>query len=206
VVLAVFFLHRLPAVAPPEPEPMIYIAPAPAPLGVSGGIPEAPPLEEPKPVVMPVPKPQRLVAPAKPKRRPAPPPAEAPAPAGTAEGIAAGTAGGTPGGIVGGVVGGIGDAPMRAHVVAHPPVAVSRVQPVYPPAARARLIEGQILLEVVVDRQGAVEDDVRITKSIPLLEAAAVAAVRRWRFTPGRDAAGRPVRVLLEVPIRFQLR
>jgi protein TonB len=185
---------------------MIYVAPAAAPLGVPGGVPEAPAPEEPKRVVTPTPKPQRLAVPKKRTQRPAPAPTEAPAPAGTPAGVADGTVGATPGGIVGGVVGGIGDAPMRAHLVAQPPVAVSRVPPVYPPAARARQIEGQVLLEVVVDRDGAVEEDVRVTKSIPLLEAAAVAAVRRWRFTPGRDAAGRPVRVLLEVPIRFQLR
>jgi len=39
-----------------------------------------------------------------------------------------------------------------------------------------------------------------------MFDAAAVAALHQWRFEPGRDRDGKPVRVLIEVPIRFQLR
>jgi protein TonB len=86
------------------------------------------------------------------------------------------------------------------------PVVVSRVLPVYPPRARAHGVEGQVLLRAVVDRLGHVEQEIEVLRSIPLLDEVAVAALRRWHFTPGRDGAGQLVRVLLEVPIRFQLR
>jgi protein TonB len=78
--------------------------------------------------------------------------------------------------------------------------------PEYPARARHLEIEGQVVLEIVVDREGRPEPDVRTVRSIALLDAAAVAAVRRWRFRPARDAGGRPVRVVLQVPLRFELR
>ena len=45
-----------------------------------------------------------------------------------------------------------------------------------------------------------------MTRSIALLDAAAVAAVRQWRFRPARSADGTPVRVRMEIPVRFVLR
>jgi len=39
-----------------------------------------------------------------------------------------------------------------------------------------------------------------------MLDQAAIDALRRWRFSPGRDREGSAVRVLLEVPLRFTLR
>jgi protein TonB len=63
-----------------------------------------------------------------------------------------------------------------------------------------------VLLEVVLDRSGRPEEDIRVLKSVALLDAAAIAAVRQWRFRPARDAGGHPVRVVMEVPVRFVLR
>jgi protein TonB len=78
--------------------------------------------------------------------------------------------------------------------------------PVYPPFARARGQEGVVLLRAIVDREGRIEDGVTVVQSSPTFDDAAVAAFRRWRFQPGRDESGTAVRVILEVPIRFQLR
>jgi periplasmic protein TonB len=63
-----------------------------------------------------------------------------------------------------------------------------------------------VLLRAVVDRGGHVEESIIVARSVPLLDDAAVAALRQWHFTPGRDRDGRPVRVQIEVPMRFQLR
>jgi protein TonB len=90
--------------------------------------------------------------------------------------------------------------------VASPPELITRVMPEYPGRARDLEIEGQVVLEVVLDRAGNPERDVKVLRSIALLDAAAIAAVRQWRFRPGRDAEGRPVRVVMEVPVRFELR
>jgi protein TonB len=78
--------------------------------------------------------------------------------------------------------------------------------PTYPPLARARGLEGRVILTAVVDQQGRVEAAITVTQSMPLLDAAAVEALRQWRFEPGRARDGTPVRVRIEVPIRFQLR
>ena len=96
--------------------------------------------------------------------------------------------------------------PIPANRVAHPPEIETYVVPEYPQKARAQRIEGKVLLMVIVDESGKVEDDVKVEDSIPLLDAAAIDAVHQWSFTPARDSFGNPVRVELEVPVRFTLR
>jgi protein TonB len=58
----------------------------------------------------------------------------------------------------------------------------------------------------MVDPAGRVERDVIVIESIPALDGAAIDAVRRWGFAPGRDRAGVPVRTSVRVPLRFVLR
>ncbi len=98
------------------------------------------------------------------------------------------------------------NAPVAADAVAHPPEILTYVVPVYPPKARAQKIEGRVLLMVVVDESGKVEDNVQVVDSIPMLDQAAIDAVHQWSFTPARDSDGNPVRVQLEVPVPFTLR
>lgn len=211
--LGVWLVQRAVTAPPPEPERMIYVEPAPPPpppLGVSAPqaavVPE-PAVERPQEI----PKPQRLVVPRKrPRVMPPPSPAPAALPRGEAEGAAGGVGGGVvggeAGGKVGGVVGGHGDGPLSADQVEHPPILVSRVLPEYPPIARARSLEGRVVLRAVIDRTGRVEEAISVVESVPMFDAAAVAALRKWRFEPGRDRDGTTVRVLVDVPIRFQLR
>jgi protein TonB len=101
--------------------------------------------------------------------------------------------------------GGIGNGSQAYTTVEHPPVPVSRVIPVYPGNARTQGVEGEVVLRAIVDQRGAVERDIVVVESIPVLDQAAIAALRQWRFEPGRDAGNRAVRVLIEVPLRFQL-
>lgn len=110
------------------------------------------------------------------------------------------------GGQPGGVVGGQGTAPLAVNQVANPPILLSRVMPQYPRRALQRGIEGLVLLEAILDRDGHVEDNIKILQSIPSLDEAAVRALRQWRFRPARDHRHQPVRVILEVPVRFVLR
>jgi len=137
----------------------------------------------------------------------APPNASVAKQVGEPEGVKGGVPGGIAGGKVGGIVGGHGDQLWQADQVATPPVVISRPLPNYPPLARARGIEGLVVLEAIVDRQGHVEQDgLKVLQSVPALDDAALSAFRRWRFRPARDHDGEPVRVVLRVPIRFQLR
>jgi len=99
-----------------------------------------------------------------------------------------------------------GSEPRAANTVAHPPEIETYVVPEYPQKARAQRIEGKVLLMVTIDEAGKVEDNVKVEDSVPMLDQAAIDAVHRWSFTPARDSFGAPVRVELEVPIRFTLR
>jgi protein TonB len=220
VFLTVLYMFHPFEAPPPNPERLIYIEPAPPPppLAADGGG-ESPAVERPsepeklvelaaaaptvKPTVHRSPKPT-----ARPTRHEAvhPQPARDTVVLGDAGGQAEGVAGGIRGGQIGGTVGGHGDAPIAAELAASPPQVLSRVMPEYPTAARLQRVEGQVLLRAVVDRGGQVEEHVVVARSVPLLDDAAVAALRQWRFIPGRDRDGRTVRVQIEVPMRFQLR
>jgi protein TonB len=105
-----------------------------------------------------------------------------------------------------GTGGGIGDGSQAYATVEHPPVPISRVLPEYPGAARAQGVEGEVVLRAIVDQHGAVERDIVVVESVPVLDPAAIEALRQWHFEPGRDAANRAVRVVIEVPLRFRLR
>jgi TonB family protein len=83
------------------------------------------------------------------------------------------------------------------------PDLVLQVKPEYPDLAREAQVEGTVHLWALVDLDGSVRE-VRVRKSVPLLDGAAVSAVARWRFTPALDN-GRPVRVWVAVPVRFTL-
>ncbi len=82
-----------------------------------------------------------------------------------------------------------------------------QVQPDYPRVARRRGIEGLVVLHLVVGRDGAVEPAyTKVLESVPGLDAAAVAAANRWRFSPARDSSGSALRSFIRLPIRFSLR
>jgi protein TonB len=82
-----------------------------------------------------------------------------------------------------------------------------QVIPEYPGAARSLGVTGMVVLRIVLDVHGQPEpDQTRVLKSIPSLDSAAIAAVHQWRFTPALGPDGRPVRVLVDVPLNFSLR
>ena len=112
------------------------------------------------------------------------------------DGVAGGVPGGVPGGVLGGVVGGIVDvplpppppppaprAPVRIGGQIQAPALVKRVPPVYPPIAVNAQVQGVVILEATVGRDGRVED-VEVLRSVPLLDKAAIDAVRQWVYAP----------------------
>lgn len=94
--------------------------------------------------------------------------------------------------------------PIRPGGVVHPPERIAYTAPVYPVIARSARIEGNVILEATIDESGAVRD-VRVLRSILLLDRAAVDAVSRWRYTPTR-LNGVAVPILLTVTVSFTLR
>jgi periplasmic protein TonB len=93
--------------------------------------------------------------------------------------------------------------PIHLHAGMQPPSKIVDVAPQYPPIARAAHVEGVVILEAVIDADGSVTS-VKVLRSIPLLDDAAVKAVRAWRFTPARlnDQA---VPVVMTVTVNFTL-
>jgi protein TonB len=93
--------------------------------------------------------------------------------------------------------------PVDFHAVEVQPQLVDLPAPSYPEMARLAEVEGTVLLQVLVGKDGRVKE-VRVVQSVPMLDSAAIAAASRAVFTPARQQ-GRPVSVWVEVPIRFRL-
>jgi protein TonB len=77
------------------------------------------------------------------------------------------------------------------------------VRPIYPDIARMARKEGTVVMEAVLDPSGHVTQ-LRVIRSVPMLDEAALDAVRQWRYTPSLYG-GRPVSVLMTITIRFTL-
>jgi len=83
------------------------------------------------------------------------------------------------------------------------PEPVTRVSPVYPDLAREAGVDGTVNVQALVGKDGKVKD-VRVVKSIPMLDEAAKAAVRQWVFKPALSN-NKPVAVWVGVPVKFSL-
>ncbi|HEV7487671.1 MAG TPA: energy transducer TonB [Thermoanaerobaculia bacterium] len=131
-----------------------------------------------------------------------------------------GVLGGEKGGVVGGTVGGTGttgtegdkpaspepkdEGPLRVGGDVKAPVATERVKPDYTDAARKAHINGVVIVEAIVNKQGEVEQ-VKVLKGLPLgLSEQATEAVKRWHFRPG-TLNGEPVEVIFSLTVNFTL-
>jgi protein TonB len=94
-------------------------------------------------------------------------------------------------------------APVRVGGAIQPPRKTVHVAPDYPAIARASRVSGVVILEAVIGEDGTVRDG-RILRSRPLLDEAAMDAVRQWRFTPTL-LNGQPVPVIMTVTVAFTL-
>jgi len=83
------------------------------------------------------------------------------------------------------------------------PKRIAGGMPEYSALARSARIQGVVVLEAVINERGEV-GRIKVLKSIPLLDAAAVGAVQEWRYTPTL-LNGVPVSVLLTITINFTL-
>ncbi|MCE9609118.1 MAG: energy transducer TonB [Chthoniobacter sp.] len=81
----------------------------------------------------------------------------------------------------------------------------SNPRPDYPAEARRLRQKGRVLLDVEVSAEGrALSVEIKRSSGVPSLDAAALAAVRRWTFEPARTA-GVAVSARVEVPVQFDL-
>jgi len=100
----------------------------------------------------------------------------------------------------------IGDeiAPVRTVGEVRMPRLLKREEPDYPEIAREAGVQGTVILEATTDIYGRVVG-VKVLRSVPLLDQAAVAAVSRWLYEP-MLVNGRPRGVVFTVTLRFELK
>ena len=92
---------------------------------------------------------------------------------------------------------------VRVGGAIQPPRKLFAPPPAYPEIARNARKDGIVILEAVIGEDGSVRE-VRLLRSIPLLDQAAIDAVRQWRFTPTL-LNGAPVSVVMTVTVGFTL-
>jgi len=80
------------------------------------------------------------------------------------------------------------------------PGVIKKVEPQYPPIARAARLEGTVVVDAVIRKDGSVSDVSILRSSNRLFDQACLDAVRQWRFTPGSQD------VILTVTVNFTLR
>ena len=81
---------------------------------------------------------------------------------------------------------------------------IKDVRPAYPAIAQAAGIQGVVIIQAVIDPSGKVIDT-KVLRSHPLLEAAALDAVRQWEYSPTL-LNGQPISVVMTVTVNFALR
>jgi TonB family protein len=93
--------------------------------------------------------------------------------------------------------------PVRIGGDVKEPKKIKDVRPVYPEIALAARVQGIVILEIIIDQRGSVSD-AQVLRSIPLLDQAAIEAVRQWQFTP-TFVNNAPAEVVMTVTVNFTL-
>jgi periplasmic protein TonB len=140
---------------------------------------------------------------------------EAPPPTMASAGVVGGVPGGVPGGSMNGVIGSVlSSTPMAVPKIATPQrVRVSsgvvqglllrQVKPNYPPLARQARIQGVVILQAQISKEGNIEN-LTLISGHPMLAPAAIEAVRQWKYKPYL-LNGEPCEVDTQVQVNFSL-
>lgn len=130
-------------------------------------------------------------------------------------GVVGGVPGGVPGGQMGGVIGGIiSSTPVPVPKVATPQrvrvsqgvsqgLLIHQVKPTYPPLARQARIQGTVVLQALIAKDGTIQN-LHVVSGHPMLAPAAVDAVKQWRYKP-YFLNGEPVEVETQITVNFTL-
>lgn len=126
---------------------------------------------------------------------------------GIGPGSGSGSGGGHGSGHGTGTGSGIGPSNGIASNPAIPPRIIKSVQPVYPMAERNAKIEGTATVRFLINTDGSVEEVIVVTSSgNSNLDAAAVNACYKWKFTSARNMSGQNIRCYANMPITFKIR
>jgi periplasmic protein TonB len=138
---------------------------------------------------------------------------EAPPPVSSMAGVVGGVPGA--GGAMGGVIGGIiNSTPVAVPKVATPQrvrvsqgvtqgLLIRKIQPNYPPLARQARIQGSVLLQAEISKDGSIQN-LRLISGHPMLAPAAIEAVKQWKYKP-YILNGEPVEVETQITVNFTL-
>ena len=130
-------------------------------------------------------------------------------------GVVGGVPGGVPGGSMGGVLGGVlSSTPVAIPKAATPQrvrvsqgvsqgLLIHKVQPSYPPLARQARIQGTVVLQALIGKDGAIQN-LHVVSGHPMLTGAALDAVKQWRYKP-YYLNGEPVEVETTINVNFTL-
>ena len=94
-------------------------------------------------------------------------------------------------------------APVRVGGDIKEPIKIKHVSPAYPDMALQARVQGSVIIEAVIGKDGRVTD-ARVLRPVALLDTAAVEAVRQWEYTPTL-LNGAPVDVIMTVVVNFKL-
>jgi periplasmic protein TonB len=131
-------------------------------------------------------------------------------------GVVGGVPGGVPGGQMGGVIGSIvGSTPVAVPKVAAPQrvrvsqgvtqgLVIHRVQPIYPQMAKIARVQGAVVLAAIIGKDGTIQNLHVLSTASPLLNQAALDAVKQWRYRP-YILNGEPVEVDTQITVNFTL-
>ena len=140
---------------------------------------------------------------------------EAPPPTMAATGVVGGVPGGVPGGSMGGVIGSVlSSTPVAVPKIATPQrvrvsggvsqgLLIRKVHPIYPPLARQARIQGVVVLQAQISKEGTIEN-LQLISGHPMLAPAAIEAVKQWKYKPYL-LNGEPVEVDTQVQVNFTL-
>lgn len=95
--------------------------------------------------------------------------------------------------------------PVQVGGAVRPPERVVYVAPVYPPLALTARVQGVVIIEATIDVRGSVQAARVLHSDSPLLNEAALSAVRQWMYRPTL-LNGMPTSVIMTVTVHFQLR
>jgi protein TonB len=93
--------------------------------------------------------------------------------------------------------------PVRVGGNIRSPTKTKDVKPTYPAMAQSARVQGVVIIEATIGPDGRVQET-KVLRSIPLLDAAALDAVKQWTFTPTL-LNGIPVPVIMTVTVNFAL-